>query len=596
MSWEVKVRLFNNVPFDLKNNHTRWFDNSTQQNNYFNSLNPVETLTNLRYVNIDSGVMDLENYADSIDNVNYAIIENYNSGVSNSNVRRYFVFITKTEYINARNTKLHFEVDVLQTYHFDLQFKQSFVERQHLNSANKASENIDIGDTYLNIFSHQVKGGSDKVDMYFDTVLVTATDVLNASAGSAYGGVVSGIITPLLHYIVLVPKTFNDLPGLKIQLNGETIQEADGVFLPYNIFKAFKDETLANRIVSISYLPAFPYNHTVIRSGDGTTTNHFNIQVNNQGAGKQLSVYETVESGYKNITINKFDAETIQDYVSVNVKQEINTYFSNNGITDPKLKQYPFVRVMLRDNFGGEIEIKPEYLDGNTVRANLLTSISATPKIAYQLKNYKTGTHMTNALISSVNADVEVVNDYTATYIQGKKNVDNTNIVSGLGGSLVQLGSGIGIAIASGGTLGLVAGVATGVGGVVNTFNTLAGHIAKYQDIDNVPPSLQTQRGASSLMIGYNYAHPQVDIEVCDLEYLKRANSFLKQYGHTVKDVTDLNLKTRTHYNFIKTIGCNVVGTVPQNHLDKVRNIFDSGVTLWHVNDIYNYNVANNVR
>ena len=56
------------------------------------------------------------------------------------------------------------------------------------------------------------------------------------------------------------------------------------------------------------------------------------------------------------------------------------------------------------------------------------------------------------------------------------------------------------------------------------------------------------------------------------------------------------NLRTRTHFNFIKTIGANITGGIPKDNLSILKQIFDSGITLWHTNDIFNYNVLNNER
>lgn len=582
MSWNSKVQIFNSVPFDLKNNHTRYFDNKTQQTNYFNNLGGTLTITNNRYVRIDTGVYDIEKYADTIDNVNYAIIENINT--ENNTVRKYFVFITEVEFINANLTRLHFEVDVLQTYMFDLNFQQSFVERQHLNTTNKVSENLDIGSDYINI-SSTLHGQT--IDNHFNTMLVVATqDLMDDSNPTNVGTMVSGVASPLVYYLVLVPKVSGEYT---INFNGEQIQQGSNMF---KIFTAFNREESANKIVGISYLPVFPYSASLSKSGNVyTITSKSGVSPNN------LLPWPILDGSYKTILINVRYGDFYSNYINQNVKSTINSYMNNNGITQAKLRQYPFVRVVLRDNLGSQFEIKPEHLDGNNLQVDMLPSVSSVPKVAYRIKNYKTGKNLTNAIISSINADVEIINDYTATYLQGRKNSDQTALRTGLAGGLTQTALGFGITAASGWTgIGAVAGIGTMTGGLTNIFSQRSQHNAKMQDIERIPPTLQNQAGASNINIGYGYSLPQVDIEVCDIEYLKRAENYMKEFGYAVKDVTTLNLKTRTRFNFIKTIGCNVTGKVPQKHLDKVRNIFDSGVTLWHVNDMYNYTPANNVR
>lgn len=596
MSWQTRVQIFNSVPFDLRNNHTRWFDNKTQQESYFNSLGGTLTKTQNRYVKIEEKYIDVEAYADNIDNVNYAIIDNTNSQLNAQ--RKYYVFVTKVEFINTNVTRLHFEVDVLQTYMFDLNFKQSYVERQHLNSANKVTENLDLGADYINISSTMHR---QSIDDYFNTMLVIASQSLvDGSGASNHGKMVSGVASPLMYYFVLVPKQ----SGINtINFNGESIQQGDN---PFKVFDAFHLEEHANKIVGISYLPVFPYSATCTRVKIGDVPPHntpqytYTITSKNTGIATTYLLPSPIFGGaYKIIYNNVYGADVVSNYINQNVKSTISSYMSNNGITESKLRQYPFARVVLRDNLGSQLEIKPQYLDGNNLQVEMLPSISSVPKIAYRVTNYETGKNMTNALVTSVNADVEIINDYTATYVQGRKNSDLQARNWGIAGNLLKGAGGVAIAGVSafmGNPMGIAAGSSMVAGSMVNTFNGISQHNAKYEDMERIPPSLESQAGASNINIAYGYSFPQVDIEVADLEYLKRANSYMKQFGYAVKDVTDINLKTRTRYNFIKTIGCNVTGKVPQTHLDKVRSIFDAGVTLWHTNDMYNYQPANNVR
>ena len=49
------------------------------------------------------------------------------------------------------------------------------------------------------------------------------------------------------------------------------------------------------------------------------------------------------------------------------------------------------------------------------------------------------------------------------------------------------------------------------------------------------------------------------------------------------------NLRDRYYYNFIRTIGANVISkgrTIPKAHLNKLKNIFDNGVTIWHMDRV----------
>ena len=43
------------------------------------------------------------------------------------------------------------------------------------------------------------------------------------------------------------------------------------------------------------------------------------------------------------------------------------------------------------------------------------------------------------------------------------------------------------------------------------------------------------------------------------------------------------NLRSRQYYNYVKTIGVNISDSgIPKQHLEKLKSIYDSGVTIWH--------------
>ena len=90
------------------------------------------------------------------------------------------------------------------------------------------------------------------------------------------------------------------------------------------------------------------------------------------------------------------------------------------------------------------------------------------------------------------------------------------------------------------------------------------------------------------------YAHLEIRTVRDDIK--DQVDSYFKQFGYATQKMLLPNLRTKTRYNFVKTIGANIVGSIPQNYLVQLRNIFDQGITLWHVNDMYNYSLANNDR
>ena len=52
--------------------------------------------------------------------------------------------------------------------------------------------------------------------------------------------------------------------------------------------------------------------------------------------------------------------------------------------------------------------------------------------------------------------------------------------------------------------------------------------------------------------------------------------------ANLVNDVKVPNITGRRNWNYIKTIDINITGDIIQDDLQKIKNIFNNGVTLWH--------------
>lgn len=126
---------------DYKNQLT--FSDATAQLNYFNSV-IQHTFDNYTYIKKDNVVQVGKNIDEIID-CNYLFYKN--TGFTN---KWYFCFITNMEYVNENCTRITFETDCYQTWLFQIEYKQSFVEREHVNDdtigLHTVPENLETGD------------------------------------------------------------------------------------------------------------------------------------------------------------------------------------------------------------------------------------------------------------------------------------------------------------------------------------------------------------------------------------------------------------------------------------------------------------------
>lgn len=67
-------------------------------------------------------------------------------------------------------------------------------------------------------------------------------------------------------------------------------------------------------------------------------------------------------------------------------------------------------------------------------------------------------------------------------------------------------------------------------------------------------------------------------------EQLNQIGLDMNRYGYTQNKIMTPNLTSRKYWNYVKTNGVNLkVASCPKEHLEQMKNIFDNGVTVWHV-------------
>ena len=77
-------------------------------------------------------------------------------------------------------------------------------------------------------------------------------------------------------------------------------------------------------------------------------------------------------------------------------------------------------------------------------------------------------------------------------------------------------------------------------------------------------------------------------------EMAKTIDDFFTMFGYPVHRIKKPNLNSRSSWNYVKTVECGITGNCILQDLQTLRKIFDKGVTIWHTNDVGNYNLSNN--
>lgn len=317
---------------------------------------------------------------------------------------------------------------------------------------------------------------------------------------------------------------------------------------------------------------------------------------------------------------------------------ELNTFpDSDNGLPtfEPKLYTFPFRYFMITDYMNTPLVIKPELCENKTLKLRVkATNIATESKYNLYVNGYKgdyngnlNGIVNNSPLMLPVlsSAYSQFLATSSASFNQGNINAmleNDLTLKQGLATNSLNyrqnttnnymqgISSGLG-AIASLLSLNF-GGVVNGAMGVVQSginqhFNTLSNNLnnsqlkeqnklsnfevssmanAKTTDLLNTPNSIKTS-GNDTL---FNLVNSNRKIDIIefglDFRYKHRIYDYFVKYGYKVNKWEKINVNSRRYFNFIKTNTCNIVGDeIPHEYLEEIKDIFNRGVTIWHVDN-----------
>ena len=283
----TEIIILQDVPLDTTYKHSIYFANETAQQTYFKSKKKYH-LTKQSYQRVNKGVTRVNIKAEELYNCNYLMFRNDNFGN-----KWFYAFIKSVEYINNIVSEITFEIDVLQSWFFDFNLEQSFVEREHSATDNIGdnivSEPLQTGEYILS--NYKKVGNLNWSDL---CVVVSIVDNENKDTkGYLYDGVYSGSflriydssddasLTELITKYIDKPDSILSMYMCpKCIFKGNNDIEKGGELLPYG-FNGIEDNYKATAIKGNEtfdgYKPknkklyTYPYNYYNIDNGNGGT-------------------------------------------------------------------------------------------------------------------------------------------------------------------------------------------------------------------------------------------------------------------------------------------------------------------------------------
>lgn len=133
--------------------------------------------------------------------------------------------------------------------------------------------------------------------------------------------------------------------------------------------------------------------------------------------------------------------------------------------------------------------------------------------------------------------------------------------------------------------IGAVGQFATGniLGGVSTLLTGVSSTIGELRDKSVQPPNVTGTPATNSI-----YATGQLDFWVGHVtikaQFAKVIDEYWSKFGYPSHRIKVPNRNARANWNYVKTQGCEFTGSIPASDAERIKSIYDNGVTFW--NDI----------
>lgn len=144
--------------------------------------------------------------------------------------------------------------------------------------------------------------------------------------------------------------------------------------------------------------------------------------------------------------------------------------------------------------------------------------------------------------------------------------------------------------------------------------NQLRQLTTRYQNQTNIQNAMDSynarihdaQATADSIVTGSNDLMRQIALDLNTFvlyvyrptdEYKQKLEKIWNMRGYATNTVDYPNLRSKTSWNYVQTVKCNIKGTgIDPSDLEKIKRVFDNGITLWHNKNVGDYSQLNGER
>lgn len=513
------------------------FATESAQATYFSSLPKyILSANDYTYQRKDNIIRASAEY-DSIDTYNYVMYRN-----TTYDTKWYYAFIDRMEYINPNCTNIYIKTDSWQTWFFEMKagLKDSYVSREHVAKIDDVAYKYTLPEPtpsieYTNDLTtaHNEFAGKEPLQFatnYWCGVYAVPPDYAPTDATRIVPQ------TPTQQYIGGTPS------------NGYLYLTANADRMDYLIDRLIEKKY---KIVFTVAVPKAAVNPIPAISDNGVLAGVW--------VGQDLTEISLSDTAFT---------------ASIDVRS-----MGTHTIRNQKLNCYPYRFRKLTDLNGQSVILKNELIDNNDVIQHITSG--ASPSVLVYPKKYN---GITSDFANSITIygfpplpyDTSAYSEYIALHkntieVANKEQAfDNTvKTVTALGDITTSIATG---------------NVGLGIRGVQSFGDAIFSDLkreAMFEDLKQAPPKVHNTPKANTLINNNAIGWAVYDTHLTD-DYAELIDRYFDVFGYNVSTVKAVQFNSRSNWNYVQTVGINIVADIPQDDLQEIKDIFDRGVTVWH--------------
>lgn len=518
------VRFIKNLDLDNTYQNTLYFDNKEQQTNFFLSRSDISiydcnTIKESQAFRVDGNVSTYYNY-------NYIMFRN-----THFTGKWFYAFITDVVYIAESVTEIHYELDVMQTWYFDITQKDSYIEREHTKSDN--------------LFEHLIKEDFEALP----TEIVDETPILTLNRDE------------------LVVVVYSSEKKLTDKDNAGFLHFSDpGIY----------GGTYVGSYIQIYKLVDFKVVVEILQA-QGNIDALISVFLFPH---KFLSFVGSVEE-LDPFADNLLESDAITQTYYPKISYGVDDYKPRNN----KMLQHPynFSSIVGRD---GNFDIQYQFMefDNNVynTKVEIVLPLNPQPVGKVYVSNYRgvkydyeTTINISGLPLVPYNYSM-YINEYNANRFQNQVMVLNRRRDLIAGAFDLSKGS-------VGGVMNAMSNSAMRIAQLGDEFDRPSTSVNQQSGSDSYL-SMQDKKGL-------NITEQRTMFKK---EHFMMVDEFFTKYGYKTLRTGVLSYRNRSNFTYVKTIECNFVGDFDVNTKNQIKSIFNEGITFWvNSDEIGNYSVLN---